>query len=788
MKKLYFLILFSTFSLFLYAQSPTIQWQRAYGGSGNDYAQSIKQTPDGGYIFAGSTSSIDGDITNNTGSTNVWVVKTNNAGDILWNKTFGGSSGAWTSNIELTNDGGYIFAGVTNSNDGSFTGNHGGGDVYVVKLDSAGEIIWQNLLGGTNDDYAYNIKQTPDGGYIFVGLSDSNDGNLTENNGGEDYWIVKLNANGTIQWQKSYGGSNIDRAQTVTLTSDNGYIVTGYSQSNDGDVVASYGGPSNDDYWILKLNESGDIQWQKTLGGTGSDSGYETIQTSDGGYIVAGDSESTNGDVTGTHGNSDIWLAKLNASGNIVWQKAYGGSGSEIVSGIKQTSDNGYVVFGRSTLNNGDITNNHGGYDFWVLKITNNGSIQWQKSYGGSLDEYSLGLTPTLDGGYITAGYTYSNNGDISNNHGGTDCWIIKLSPGGNAVPPTPQFANLLGPSSGTVAFDTPFTISGQIFVSGVTDVAPNISGQAPGIQVWVGVSPPGQNIHPMYWSNWVPATHNGAYIGSNDEYNGTIACSVGATYYYATRFLMTDGTYVYGGIDNSGQGNFWDGVTYKSGVLTVTEPQLPGIYNTLVERLNTTGGPYNFTNETITSLGLNEYRTTNVALYYPQGGTPGSTGTIAINAYGNSGYRFKRVGYNIRVEDQMLFEYYGNQINQTPEQFNASTYNPSTGVITIEYNIYFSGNPRQFRNTYTPTTLGNTTANVEHFSYYPNPVKDILNISGIKSDSSYRIYNLIGQCVITGTLKAGQNQIDMTSLEKGNYILKITSDSEIKTIKVIRN
>lgn len=790
MNKFYLLIVFFICFLTSQAQAPAIEWQKALGGTNADSMSDILPTPDGGYIAIGSTVSSDGDVSSVNSSSNVWIVKMNSTGIIQWQRTYGGLAGEGASSIKLTSDGGYIFAGRTYSTDGVFSGNHGDSDVWLVKLDASGDILWQTVLGGTQTEWVYDLKTTSDGGCIFVGSSKSNNGNLTENKGGADYWIVKLNAVGTIQWQKSYGGTSDEYAQSVLQTSDNGYMILGYSQSNDGDVIGNYG---DVDIWMIKLDFSGNLLWQKNLGGTRADFGWDICQSADGGYVILGDTDSNDNDVVGRFDRfSDLWIVKLNASGTIVWQKTYGSTATEIATAIAPTIDNGFIVSGYNNggvTNNGDVTNNHGLADFWILKLDVNGTLQWQKSFGGTNNDYPINVKQTSDGGYVVSGFTASNDGDVAGYHGNSDGWVIKLGAGGNNPPVQPQYVSLSQPISGTVSINTNFTIQGQVFVAGLTDVIPNITGQAPGIQAWIGLSPVGQNTNPASWSNWIPATHNGAYVGNNDEYFANISSSVSGTYYYAIRYLLNDGCYVYGGINSSGVGNFWDGVTYNSGVLTVTEPviALEGTYNVLVERLNAALGPYYFTNEVVTNTALNEYRTTNTANFYPQGGTPGSAGTVGITST-RPGYTFKRVGYNILVENQLLFDYWNNPISQTPAQFNASTYNPSTGVITVEYTIVFSGVGRIFRSTYNPIPLGTNQPIVNSLSFYPNPVKDVLNISGIESDFSYEIYNFIGQKVSFGNVKSGQNQIDMTRLIKGNYIVRIILDSEIKSIKVIRD
>jgi len=194
------------------------------------------------------------------------------------------------------------------STDGDVNGNHGDADYWIVKLNSTGNIMWQKSYGGSSADYAESIKQTTDGGYIIAGFSESTDGDVTENYGYADYWIVKLNSTGNIMWQKSYGGSSRDEAFSIQQTSDGGYIVAGYSESTDGDVTGNY---SEYDYWVVKLNSTGNIMWQKCLGGSGTDWAFSIQKTADSGYIVAGRSHSTDGDVTGHHGDADFWVVKL---------------------------------------------------------------------------------------------------------------------------------------------------------------------------------------------------------------------------------------------------------------------------------------------------------------------------------------------------------------------------------------------------------------------------------------------------------------------------------------------
>ncbi|MBK8912343.1 MAG: T9SS C-terminal target domain-containing protein [Chlorobi bacterium] len=421
----------------LHAQqpSPAIEWQKALGGSGNDVAYSITQTSDGGYIVAGYSYSTDGDVSGHHGAANhpdFWIVKLTSGGEIEWQKSLGGSDGDWANSITQTRDGGYIVAGYSNSTNGDVSGNHGGLDYWIVKLTSGGEIEWQKSLGGSGDDWASSITQTSDGGYIVAGRSNSTDGDVSGHHGAAnhpDFWIVKLTSGGEIEWQKSLGGSNYDDARSITQTSDGGYIVAGSSGSTDGDVSGNHGGG---DSWIVKLTSGGEIEWEKSLGGSNYDDARSITQTSDGGYIVAGVSTSNDGDVSGNYGLFDYWIVKLTSGGGIEWQKSLGGNRDDLASSITQTRDGGYIVAGSSRSTDGDVTGHHGSIDStdsWIVKLTSGGGIEWEKSLGGSGLDLASSITQTSDGGYIVAGQSTSTDGDVIGNHGGGDFWIVKLTP-----------------------------------------------------------------------------------------------------------------------------------------------------------------------------------------------------------------------------------------------------------------------------------------------------------------------------------------------------------------------
>ncbi|MBK7386539.1 MAG: hypothetical protein IPI63_07370 [Methanothrix sp.] len=419
--------------------SVELLWQKCLGGSDFERGNSIKQTNDGDYIVAGTTGSDDGDMAGSGfhGEFDFWIAKLTSAGAIKWQKCLGGNGSETAYSIQQTNDGGYIVAGDTNSNDGDVIdgGFHGEFDYWVVKLDGSGSIQWHKCLGGSDYDSARSVQQTNDGGYIVAGMTRSNDGDVAGGgfHGGADIWIVKLSRNGAIQWQKCLGGSDDDTAESIRMTVDGGFIVTGTTYSHDGDVTGKHNpGSRNPDFWVVKLNSDGAIQWQKCLGGSDYDWGYSGQQTADGGYIFCGNTFSDDGDVIENHGASDSWVVKLNSVGVIQWQRSLGGSRTDEAYSIEQTGDGGYIIAGDTYSDDGDVNGSHvAPYyifpDFWIAKLDDVGNIEWQKALGGMVADIAHGVGLTSDDKYIIVGFTNSNDGDVSGNHGFGDIWVVKL-------------------------------------------------------------------------------------------------------------------------------------------------------------------------------------------------------------------------------------------------------------------------------------------------------------------------------------------------------------------------
>ena len=243
-----------------------------------------------------------------------------------------------------------------------------------------------------------------------------------------------MNTIGTIQWKKTFGGTRQDFATCIQQTAEGGYIVVGSSNSYDGDVAVNLG---SFDFWVVKLDATGTIQWKKSLGGTYSDEAQSIRQTADRGYIVAGNTDSADGDVSGYHGNYDYWVVKLNATGTIQWQKALGGFNDDIPTSVQQTKDGGYIVAGWTYSIDGDVKRNNWDYnydgynylgdDYWVVKLSTTGTIQWQTALGGTGDDDAFSIQQTTDEGYIVAGMSTSTDANFFENNGNHDCWIVKL-------------------------------------------------------------------------------------------------------------------------------------------------------------------------------------------------------------------------------------------------------------------------------------------------------------------------------------------------------------------------
>jgi predicted secreted protein len=365
---------------------PGLKWNKTFGGPADDFGMSVQQTSDGGYVIAGSTSSYG------AGASDVWLIKTDSDGNKVWDNTFGGSSDDVGMSVQQTSDGGYVIADSTSSYGA------GGDDVWLIKTDSNGNEVWDKTFGGSSDDGGLSVQQTSDDGYVIAGYTSSYGA------GGDDVWLIKTDSNGNEVWDKTFGGTSDDVGVSVQQTSDAGYVVVGYT--------GSYGAGGYD-VWLIKTDSNGNRVWDTTFGGSSDDGGLSVQQASDGGYVIAGSTNSYGA------GGDDVWLIKTDSNGNRLWDKTFGDTSEDAAWSVKQTSDAGYII-AAFTMSHGA-----GGYDVWLIKTDSNGNEVWDKTFGGTPFDNGMSVQQTSDDGYVIAGSTSSYGA------GGSDVWLIKLGPEG---------------------------------------------------------------------------------------------------------------------------------------------------------------------------------------------------------------------------------------------------------------------------------------------------------------------------------------------------------------------
>lgn len=410
------------FTLSLHAQVD-ILWEKSYGGSSSDRAYSVISNADGGYLLVGSTQSTDGDVTGYSGANDFWVVKTDMEGNLLWQKTYGGSDEEVALDaIELAD--GFILFGYSASLDGDMTDMHGVADYWLLKIDFSGNLIWQNNLGGSLIDHGHEVHQTSDGGFILCGQSKSTnfEASGSGNNGKNDFWIVKTDSLGNLQWQKAYGGSEADIGNAILVTDDGGFVACGYANSSNGDIGENMG---FGDAWVFRCDSNGEIIWSQVFGGSGDDFARAIIPASTGGYFLVGGTSSNNGDIIGGNGSTDIWLLKLDDAGELIYSEVLGGSGFDVAYDVLSYPGGGYLIAGASNSVNGDIPVTYGATDFLVLKVNEEGGVEWIQNFGGSASEEFRSVIAGIYGGFIASGFTESSAGDISSPKGGYDFWLV---------------------------------------------------------------------------------------------------------------------------------------------------------------------------------------------------------------------------------------------------------------------------------------------------------------------------------------------------------------------------
>ncbi|MBP6334066.1 MAG: PKD domain-containing protein [Bacteroidia bacterium] len=407
------------------AAPPLLEWQRCMGGTGQDMPVRLIKGNDGYIYTLGSSSSNDGDVGSNKGSLDIWLTKQDSLGSLVWQKSYGGSNMDIGTGIVQLPGGEFIVAGYTSSNNGDVSGSHGNFDAWLIKLDIQGNIIWQKTIGGSQVDLCYSLILLQDGGYLLAGGTYSNDGDVAGNHGDQDFWLVKTSSNGTILWQQSLGGSALDVCYAAFQSTTGEIYACGTSNSTDGDVVGEHG---SFDSWIVKCTPGGQIIWTKCFGGSDQESALGISQGNSNQFVFAGYSKSSDGDVTGNFGYNDYWVCKVDENGILLDEKNFGGSGADIAYSIIQTLDGGFLITGGTNSSDFEPKSYKGAEDISLVKTDATFNVEWKKNYGGTGNDRPSCSFQNADGGFYIAAYTYSNDGDITGNHGTSDYCILKLS------------------------------------------------------------------------------------------------------------------------------------------------------------------------------------------------------------------------------------------------------------------------------------------------------------------------------------------------------------------------
>jgi len=399
-------------------QPPEIEWQRCFGtANGEEYAQAVPLT-DGGFLLVGSTS----------GGPTGWnglVIRTDETGNTLWSRTYGGSMEDKLRGAVAMPGGGFMLLGFTTSNNGDVSGNHGQGDVWLVRINSEGSITWQKCIGGPGYETSNQLILS-NGGDLLISCTARGAGDDVPNAyGNADAWLIRADTLGTVLWSSVFGGSSDDLGGTITEVEDH-IIYCNATRSADGQVEESFG---NWDIWVLRINGSGELQNTWSFGGSESDGAF-IVPSQNGGFLLIGSTESNDGMITAPPigGTSDIWLCWLDSNLSIVQQMRLGGLGSDSPTEVLRMPDDGWLIGATVSSDGGDVTGYNGGfYDIWAVRLDAQGVIQWQRTFGGSSDDRGGRLTRSADGGVLMLGISNSSDGDVTSLFPGYDIWAVKF-------------------------------------------------------------------------------------------------------------------------------------------------------------------------------------------------------------------------------------------------------------------------------------------------------------------------------------------------------------------------
>ncbi len=389
---------------------PDSLWSRTYGGEGEDYCHSAIQTPDGGFVMAGWTASFG------AGGYDFWLMRTDEEGDSLWSRTFGGEGRDWCLSVVQTADGGFALAGVT------FSFGVGGGDFWLVRTDEEGDSLWSKTFGGEGHDECNSIIPTAGGGFALAGYTGSFGAGLA------DVWLVRTDGDGDSLWSRTFGGARTDNCHSIIQTANGGFTLGAWTESF---------GAGSKDFWLLRTDANGDYRGSRTFGGGGEEKSNSIVRTGGGGYLLTGHTTSFGA------GREDFWLVRTDEDGDSLWSKTFGGEDLDGCHHIIQTADRGFALAGYTRSFGAGLD------DFWLLRTDAEGDSLWSRAFGGGDDDWCSSVIPTADGGFALAGVTGSFGA------GGDDFWLVKTTPD----PVSVRKPSVVYPSSFILypSFPTPF-------------------------------------------------------------------------------------------------------------------------------------------------------------------------------------------------------------------------------------------------------------------------------------------------------------------------------------------
>jgi hypothetical protein len=413
---------------------------KTFGGSLDEKIGGVVKTNDGGMIVVGHTNSSDGDINKENEQIDIWIIKIDGQGNKVWSKTIGGSKNDYGTGIIATTDGNFIICGYTDSFDGDVPNNFGLHDFLVVKINSSGDVIWSKNYGFSGHDHAHKIIQTRDGGYFVVGFSEYSgiEGSGGTQNNGEGHEMghrgvlhgsgefigVKIDAAGEFMWYRYFGGTQNDRVNDIAEANDGGFVMVGFSESSDFDINDNKG---SYDFWVVKIKSNGNLAWKHSYGGSGIDQAFGITKTNNNSYLVVGRTNSYDIDVSKSLGGFDAWVIHISDEGHLIWNKTFGGSEFDSAEQIRMLSNGNFGIVGntRSNLNN----TTKGENDFWFLEVDNkaNSQLYWQKTFGGSNIDIAKDFFQNNNNEIYIIGESQSIDFDVAINKGDNDLWMIKL-------------------------------------------------------------------------------------------------------------------------------------------------------------------------------------------------------------------------------------------------------------------------------------------------------------------------------------------------------------------------